>query len=109
MSEELDSLSKAAKEIAKAYQNSPEYQNLARIVEAIQNDEECQKILEELKDLQRQCRSYDTGLYEKRVLVKKINELKDHLHSLPLWVNYLSAKSDYEALTKRIRETLENN
>lgn len=98
----------AEKEIEKAYKNSLEYINLKKIVEAIENDEECQTYLKQLKKLQKECRSKDTNLEEKRKIVKVINETKDKLHATPLWTNYISCKKEYDDMVYYIENMLNN-
>jgi len=108
MNEELEKLKEIEKKIADEIVDSNEYKRLKAVVEAIKQDDECQKILNELKNLQASCRSKQTSLDEKKQIVKRINELKDILHALPLWVNYLSFKDDYERMINEVKDKLEN-
>lgn len=98
----------AEKKIEEAYINSLEYKNLIAIVDAIKKDNECQKYISQLKDLQKLCRSKETTLEEKRKIVKQINEIKDKLHSTPLWTNYLCSKKEYEDMVFNIENILNN-
>lgn len=105
--EELEQLKRDLADILSCYRSSAEFVRFSSLIAAMEKDPEVMGIITKLNSLQALCRTKEGEILKKKEVLSEIERSKARLYSLPLWVNYRSAKEELERLRCEIVATLE--